>query len=90
MSNSLSLHDVVDELTISFVEPEDMNKATKNVPASFSAVNMWYDEDIKEERKLDYVIEIHDPKGDKVGELLFQLSLKPIRKDLEQLLILMA
>lgn len=74
MSNSLSLHDVVDELTISFVEPEDMKKETKNVPASFAAVNMWYDENSKEERKLDYVIEIHDPKGEKVGE--FPISAK--------------
>jgi len=68
MTNSLSLHDTVDEMTISFVNPEDMNKPTKNVPVSMAVVNLWYDENTSEERTLDYVAEIYSPKGEQVGE----------------------
>lgn len=74
MTNSLSLHDTVDEMTISFVNPEDMKKPAKNVPVSMAVVNLWYDEASVEERVLDYVAEIYSPKGEQVGE--FNISAK--------------
>ena len=74
MTNSLSLHDTVDEMTISFINPEDMKKPSKNVPVSMAVVNLWYDEDISKERALDYVAEIYSPKGEQVGE--FNISAK--------------
>lgn len=74
MTNSLSLHDTVDEMTISFINPEDMKKPSKNVPVSMAVVNLWYDEDISKERELDYVAEIYSPKGEQVGE--FNISAK--------------
>jgi hypothetical protein len=74
MTNSLSLNEVVDEMTISFVNPEDMKKPTKNVPLSLAVVNLWHDENSSEERLVDYVIEIYDPKGEQTGE--FNISAK--------------
>lgn len=67
-SNSLSLHDVIEELTISFNNPEDMKKEEKQIAISFDIVSLWYDEDIKEERKVIYSIEIIDPQGVKMSD----------------------
>lgn len=74
MSNSLSIQDVIDEVTISFAKPEDMQIETKNIPVSMMVVNLWYDENTQEERTLDYVIEVYDPKNEKMGE--FPISAK--------------
>ncbi len=85
MTNSLSLNDCVDEATISFTEASDMQKDIKNIPVSITSVNLWYDEDTKEDRELDYVIEIYDPKGTKVGNYPIKAKLEKGKKRLRTL-----
>lgn len=68
-SNSLSLIDCIDEMTITFPSPEAMANLEKKVPLVFEVVSLWHDEEGKEaERVLPYVIEIYDPQGLKIGE----------------------
>lgn len=68
-TNALSLIDCVDEITINFMTPEEMNAPSKNIPIAFELVSLWHDDvNRKEERTLPYTIEIYDPKGDKIGE----------------------
>ena len=68
-SNSLSLFNCLDELTITFPSPEAMAIDNKNVPLVFEVVSLWHDEESKEtDRILSYVIEIYDPQGVKLGE----------------------
>ncbi|MFA6417341.1 MAG: hypothetical protein WCW61_04070 [Patescibacteria group bacterium] len=67
-TNSLSLIDCVDELTVTFSKLEEMSAANKNIPVILEVVSLWHDEAKELERNLTYVIEITDPQGQKVGE----------------------
>ncbi len=67
-TNSLSLIDCVDELTVTFSKLEEMSTANKNIPVMLEVVSLWHDEAKDSERNLTYVIEISDPQGQKVGE----------------------
>lgn len=67
-SNSLSLIDCIDEMTITFPNPETMANLEKKVPLVFEVVSLWHDDDKENERILAYVIEIYDPKGERIGE----------------------
>ncbi len=74
MTNALTLQECIDELTVTFNEPADMQKEIKEVPMNFMAVNLWHDENIATERTLDYQVEILDPQGIQSGS--FTVSAK--------------
>ena len=68
-TNALSLIDCLDEITVNFATPEEMNASSKNIPITFELVSLWHDDvNRAQERVLPYMIEIYDPKGDKINE----------------------
>lgn len=67
-SNSLSLFDAVEEVTINFSNPEDVSKPKKNIPINFSIVSLWHDKDVAGVREFDYLVEMIDPNGQKLNE----------------------
>lgn len=68
-TNALSLIDCLDEITVNFATPEEMNAPSKNIPIIFEMVSLWHDDiNRAQERVLPYTIEIYDPKGDKINE----------------------
>lgn len=75
-TNALSLIDCIDELTVTFSKPEEMSAAQKNIPIALEVVSLWHDEAKESERILDYVIEISDPQGKKIGEFKNQAKME--------------
>jgi len=69
-TNSLSLFDCIEEITVNFSRAEDVNKPKKNIPINFAIVSLWSDEDISKKRKFDHLIELVDPQGSKINEFL--------------------
>ncbi|MFA5360258.1 MAG: hypothetical protein WC349_04875 [Patescibacteria group bacterium] len=69
-TNSLILLDCVEEVTVNFVNAEDINKSKKNIPINFAIVSLWGDKDISKNRKFDHLIELIDPQGKKINEFL--------------------
>lgn len=68
-TNAMSLIDCVDEITINFRTPEEMQAPDKNIPIAFEIVSLWHNDSEKDkERLLPYLLEIYDPKGEKIGE----------------------
>lgn len=67
-SNSISLFDGVDEITVNFSSLEEMQKSTKNIPIHFTVVSLWKDDDISRARRFDCVIELLDPNNKKIAE----------------------
>lgn len=82
MSNSLSLHDCIEEFTVSFNNPEDIKKELKQIPVSFDIVSLWHDEDINNERKVSYVSEIIDPRGEKLDGFTVEANFEKGKKRL--------
>lgn len=81
-TNSLSLYDCVDEMTIGFTNPEDIKTEVKNIPANFDLVSLWHDDDAKKERNFKYQVEIVDPKNKKIGELVYEAKFEKTKKRL--------
>jgi len=69
-TNSLSLFDCVEEITVNFVNTEDINKPKKNIPINFAIVSLWSDDNISKNRKFNHLIELIDPQGKKINEFL--------------------
>ncbi len=68
MTNSLTLLDVVDEVTVTFTKSEDLEKKEKNVSVNLAVVNLWYDGNTETERQLSYLVEVFDPSVVKVAQ----------------------
>lgn len=62
-SNSLSLLETLDEITVNYKDEID-HKALKMLPISFHVVTLWFDENDKKDRKFSLSVEIVDPKGE--------------------------
>ncbi|MDD4902753.1 MAG: hypothetical protein PHE24_06500 [Patescibacteria group bacterium] len=67
-TNSLSLFDCIDEITVKFANAEDLSKPSKNIPIVLTIISLWVDENVANKRKFDYTIEIIDPQNKKIGE----------------------
>ncbi|HNU81770.1 MAG TPA: hypothetical protein PLA05_03115 [bacterium] len=61
-TNSLSLLETLDEITINYREGIDSHNV-KLLPVSFHIVTLWFDENVKKDRKFILSIDIIDPKG---------------------------
>jgi hypothetical protein len=61
-TNSLSLLETLDEITINYKEEID-RKVVKMLPISFHIVTLWFDENYKKDRKFILSVDIIDPKG---------------------------
>lgn len=61
-TNSLSLLETLDEITVNYKEEIDW-KAVKMLPISFHIVTLWFDENNKKDRKFVLSVDIIDPKG---------------------------
>jgi len=80
--SSLSLYGCIDEITVNFTNPEEIKKNIKNINIIFDIVSLWYDENIKKERKFQYLIEVIDPQNKKVGEFIKEAVFKKNEKRL--------
>ncbi len=69
-TNSLSLFDCIEEITVNFSKAEDLSQPKKNIPINFSIISLWSDENISEKRKFDHSIELVDPQGNKINEFM--------------------
>ncbi len=82
-TNSISLFDGVEEITINFSKPEDISIPQKNIPINFTIISLWSDEDISKSRKFEYLIEILDPQNKKISEFsniqIFEIGKKRLR-----------
>lgn len=67
-SNSISLFDCVEEITVNFSKLEDMSAPQKNIPVEFTVISLWSDNDISKDRKFEYLLEIIDPSEKKINE----------------------
>ena len=67
-TNSISLFDGVDEITVNFSSLEEMQKPGKNIPVHFTVISLWKDDDSSRVRKFDYIIELVDPGNKKIAE----------------------
>lgn len=67
-TNSLSLFDCVEEVTVNFSNLEDISREQKNIPISFTIVSMWSDKEIGGKREFNCLVEIIDPQGKKLHE----------------------
>ena len=61
-TNSLSLLETLDEIQITYKDKIEI-KEVKILPISFHVVSLWFDENIKTDRKFDLVVEVTDPNG---------------------------
>jgi len=61
-TNSLSLLETLDEIQITYKDKIETNEV-KILPISFHVVSLWFNEDIKTDRKFDLVVEVTDPSG---------------------------
>jgi len=64
-TNSLSLLETLDELNIKYKDALNL-KIVKTIPLSFHIVSLWFDEDLKQERKFQLLIEIIDSQNKKL------------------------
>lgn len=67
-TGSLSLIDSLEEITINFSKPEEVGMAKKNIPVRFTIVGLWADDNDDNQREFDYLVEILDPKKEKLSE----------------------
>jgi hypothetical protein len=67
-TNSLSLLDCVDEITVNFSNAEDLSRPKKSIPISLAIISLWINEDVSKKIKFEYVIEIIDPQNKTIGE----------------------
>jgi exopolysaccharide biosynthesis protein len=67
-TNSISLFDCLEEITVNFSKPEDISVPQKNIPINFTIVSLWSDKDISKDRKFEYLLEIKDPENKKIKE----------------------
>ena len=64
-TNSISLFNSLEELNVNYSGDEKLEKIKiKNVPISFEIVSLWFDEDIKKDRKFEIMLEILDPNNE--------------------------
>lgn len=69
-TNSISLFDCVEEITVNFSKPEDISMSQKNIQINFAIISLWSDNEISKDRKFEYLLEIIDPQGKKINEFL--------------------
>ena len=67
-TNSISLFDCVEEITVNFSKPEDISVPQKNIPINFTIISLWSDNEVSQDRKFEYLLEIIDPQGKKINE----------------------
>lgn len=67
-TNSMSLFDCVEEITVNFSKPEEISAPQKNIPINFTIISLWSDNDVSKDRKFEYLLEIIDPQGKKINE----------------------
>ncbi len=67
-TNSISLFDCVEEITVNFSKPEDVSAPQKNIPINFTIISLWSDNDITKDRKFEYLLEVIDPHDKKINE----------------------
>jgi|AMQJ01.1.fsa_nt_gi hypothetical protein len=82
-TNSISLFDGVEEITVNFSKPEDISMPQKNIPINFTVISLWSDEDTSKRRKFEYLMEILDPQNKKISEFsnisIFEAGKKRLR-----------
>lgn len=82
-TNSISLFDCVEEVTVNFSKPEDVSVPQKNIPINFSVISLWSDENISKSREFEYLMEIIDPQNKKISEFtntpIFEAGKKRLR-----------
>lgn len=82
-TNSLSLFDCIEEITVNFTKAEDVSKPKKNIPINFSIVSLWSDKNVSKKREFEHLIEIVDPQGKKINEFsnrpVFEAGKKRLR-----------
>ena len=82
-TNSISLFDCVEEITVNFSRPEDVNMLEKNIPINFTVISLWSDEETSKSRKFEYLMEIIDPQNKKINEFsnmpIFEVGKKRLR-----------
>ncbi|MDX9778987.1 MAG: hypothetical protein RBT30_02010 [Patescibacteria group bacterium] len=61
-TNSLSLLETLDEITINYKEEMDW-QVVKFLPLSFHVVTLWFDENDKKDRKFSLSVSVIDPQG---------------------------
>lgn len=84
-TNSLSLFDCVEEATVGFPNIEEMNKPKKAIPASFTVVSLWINEDSSKEKKFNQLIEIYDPSNKKLKDFFHDPRFEKNKKRLRTL-----
>ena len=67
-TNSISLFDCVEEITVNFSKPEDVSAPKKNIPVNFAVISLWSDLNAGTERKFEYFLEIIDPQNKIISE----------------------
>jgi len=67
-TNSISLFDSVEEITVNFSKPEDISAPQKNIPVNITIISLWSDNNISKDRKFEYILEIVDPQNKKINE----------------------
>ncbi|MDA3802881.1 MAG: hypothetical protein PF488_03220 [Patescibacteria group bacterium] len=67
-TGSLSLIDSMEEVTVNFSKPEELNLEKKNIPVKFTIIGLWADDNINKKREFDYMVEILDPQNQKISE----------------------
>jgi hypothetical protein len=74
-TNNISLIDCLEQLNIQINEG-DKNIKDKVFPIAFDFVSIFIDENVKEERRFDFILETVDGKGEKLGEIKGQIIMK--------------
>ena len=69
-TNSISLFDCVEEITVNFSKPEDVSASQKNISINFTIISLWSDNDISRDRKFEYLLEVIDPQDKKINEFI--------------------
>jgi len=67
-TNSLALHDCIDELRVRLIKSKIKKDEKITVPANFELVHLLFDEDVNKDRKFEIKIELHDPKNKKISD----------------------
>jgi hypothetical protein len=67
-TNSMSLFDCVEEITVNFSKPEEISAPQKNIPINFTIISLWSDNNVSKDRKFEYLLEIIDPQDKKINE----------------------
>ena len=67
-SNMISIFDCIEQFNINIDKKKTDKNEVKKIPAKLEIVSFWKDDEIKKERRGEFVIELYDPNNKRLNK----------------------